>query len=106
MGASGKVTWSADIWPTPTQMFEGIQFHCEFGETTTTSWCLAQLAPQVQCGGVAGNAGTKDDDACHQASWSNRLLAIHLRASGRWSWRAGGGQGERRRAMGAVVIAT
>lgn len=37
MGARGKTTWSAPILPTPTQMFDGIQFHFEFGETTTTS---------------------------------------------------------------------
>ena len=28
------------IWPTPTQMLDGIQFHLGLGETTTMSCCL------------------------------------------------------------------
>ncbi len=35
-GASGKTTSFLSIFPTPTQMLHGIQFHCEFGDTTVT----------------------------------------------------------------------
>ena len=45
----GKTTCSADIRPTPTQMFDGIQFQLAFGDTTMTSWscqaCGAGAAP-------------------------------------------------------------
>lgn len=35
-GASGKTTSFLDIFPTPTQILLGIQFHWELGDTTVT----------------------------------------------------------------------
>src|SRR5512145_3331030 len=38
--ARSKVTSLSVIWPTPTQMLEGIQFHFALGDTTTISCCF------------------------------------------------------------------
>src|ERR1019366_1581947 len=55
MGASSNVTCSLVILATPTQILEGIQFHLELSETTTTSWaffsrrfrCNAAVCPDI-----------------------------------------------------------
>jgi len=41
-GARGNTTSFLDIRPTPTQMFDGIQFHFEFGVTTVTVCSLSR----------------------------------------------------------------
>ena len=51
--------------PTPTQMLDGIQFQLAFGDTTITSCATTETAPQMQRGGMAGDAGTEDYDASH-----------------------------------------
>ena len=53
------------ILPTPTQMFEGIQFQSAFGDTTITSCALAEQPPQMQCSSVAGDPFAEDHDTCH-----------------------------------------
>src|SRR3970040_2324306 len=53
--ARSKVTSFSVIWPTPTQMLEGIQFHLALGDTTTISCCfpihllryLAAVCPDI-----------------------------------------------------------
>ena len=65
-GASGNVTSSGDIRPTPTQMFDGIQFQSEFGDTTTTSWplpsnrrrCRAAVCPEIPAPRITTRAMT------------------------------------------------
>ena len=65
-GASGNVTSSGDIRPTPTQMFDGIQFHSAFGDTTTTSWslpssrrrCRAAVCPEIPAPRITTRAMT------------------------------------------------
>ena len=65
-GASGKVTCRGDIRPTPTQMFDGIQFQSAFGDTTTTSWplpsnrrrCRAAVCPEIPAPRITTRAMT------------------------------------------------
>src|ERR1022692_2765259 len=65
-GASGKVTCWGDIRPTPTKMFDGIQFQSAFGDTTTTSWpvpsnrrrCRAAVCPEIPAPRITTRAMT------------------------------------------------
>ena len=66
-GASGNVTASGGIRPTPTQMFDGIQFQSAFGDTTTTSWslpssrrrCRAAVCPEIPAPRITTRAMTR-----------------------------------------------
>jgi len=54
--------------PTPTQMFEGIQFHLLFGETITISWQDGNLLFCMKGGSLPSDSGTEYKKSCHVCS--------------------------------------
>ena len=79
-GASGNVTASGGIRPTPTQMFDGIQFQSAFGDTTTTSWplpsnrrrCRAAVCPEIPAPRITTRAMTRPQQQSAGSSSSHQ----------------------------------
>ena len=62
---SSNVTWSVFILPTPTQMFDGIQFQLAFGVTTTTSSDRFSIRERWSAAVWPAIPPPEDDDSCH-----------------------------------------